>query len=212
VGSVVVIAQQIVVLVTTATRPSMQFLSCLGLRAADRQEYDLPRSFNLNAHVAQAKNATIVAVGKLPTPGWGPHPAKRANPVGTPPGTPALKARRRHPERRWRSGGADGNEILTSATAIVLVVLLVAGWITVVHMNGLIPTHMFIGLVLIPPRRAEAREHRVSNVQLLRRFRRVSETRATGPAAEADGAAVRGRNHRAVRERSAAAWHRPQVT
>lgn len=128
----------------------MQFLSCLGLRAAYRQGYDLPGSFNLNAHVAQAKNATIVAVGKLPTPGWGPHPAKRANPVGIPPGTPGFKARRRHPERRWRSGGADGNEILTSATAIVLVVLLVAEWITVVHMNGLIPTHMFIGLVLIP--------------------------------------------------------------
>ena len=111
----------------------------------------MPQAFDLNAHVAQANNATIVGVGKLPTPGRGPHPAKRANPVGTPPATPGLKARRRPPERRWRSGGADGNEILTSTAAIVLVVLLVAEWITVVHMNGLIPTHMFIGLVLIPP-------------------------------------------------------------
>jgi hypothetical protein len=52
---------------------------------------------------------------------------------------------------RWRLGGADGNEILTSATAVVLVGLLVAEWITVVHMRGLLSEHMFIGLVLIPP-------------------------------------------------------------
>jgi len=50
-----------------------------------------------------------------------------------------------------RSGGADGNEILTSAAAIVLVVLLVAEGITVVHMQGLLSAHMFIGLVLTPP-------------------------------------------------------------
>jgi hypothetical protein len=53
--------------------------------------------------------------------------------------------------RRWRSGGATGNEILTSAVAIVLVGLLVAEWITVVHMQGLLSAHMFLGLVLIPP-------------------------------------------------------------
>ncbi len=53
--------------------------------------------------------------------------------------------------RRWRSGGADGNEILTSAVAVVLVGLLVAEWLTVVHMQGLLSAHMFIGLVLIPP-------------------------------------------------------------
>jgi hypothetical protein len=53
--------------------------------------------------------------------------------------------------RRWRSGGTDGNEILTSAAAVVLVVLLVAEGITIVHMRGLLSAHMFIGLVLIPP-------------------------------------------------------------
>jgi hypothetical protein len=53
--------------------------------------------------------------------------------------------------RRWRLGGAEGNEILTSATAAVLVGLLVAEWITVVDMGGLLSEHMFIGLVLIPP-------------------------------------------------------------
>jgi hypothetical protein len=45
----------------------------------------------------------------------------------------------------------EGNEILTSAAAVVLVVLLVAEGITIVHMRGLLSAHMFIGLVLIPP-------------------------------------------------------------
>jgi hypothetical protein len=45
----------------------------------------------------------------------------------------------------------EGNEILTSAAAGVLVVLLVAEGITIVHMRGLLSAHMFIGLVLIPP-------------------------------------------------------------
>jgi hypothetical protein len=48
-------------------------------------------------------------------------------------------------------GGADGNEILTSAAAVVLVGLLVAEGITIVHMRGLLSAHMFIGLVLIGP-------------------------------------------------------------
>jgi hypothetical protein len=52
---------------------------------------------------------------------------------------------------RRRLGGTDGNEILTSAAAVVLVVLLTAEGITVVRMRGLVSAHMFIGLVLIPP-------------------------------------------------------------
>lgn len=60
---------------------------------------------------------------------------------------------RRRPQlmRRWRFGGAKGNEILTSAAAVVLVGLLIAEGITIVHMRGLLSAHMFIGLVLIPP-------------------------------------------------------------
>src|SRR5450755_653763 len=60
---------------------------------------------------------------------------------------------RRRPQlmRRWRVGGAEGNEILTSAAAVVLVGLLIAEGITIVHMRGLLSAHMFIGLVLIPP-------------------------------------------------------------
>ena len=40
---------------------------------------------------------------------------------------------------------------MTSAAAVVLVVLLVAEGITIVHMRGLLSAHMFIGVVLIPP-------------------------------------------------------------
>jgi hypothetical protein len=53
--------------------------------------------------------------------------------------------------RYWRAGGTEGNEILTSAAAVVLIGLLVAEGITIVHMQGLLSAHMFIGLVLIPP-------------------------------------------------------------
>jgi hypothetical protein len=60
---------------------------------------------------------------------------------------------RRRPRhgRHWRPGGPEGNEILTSAAAVVLIGLLVAEGITIVHMQGLLSAHMFIGLVLIPP-------------------------------------------------------------
>ncbi|MDX6616830.1 MAG: hypothetical protein QOD60_1921 [Solirubrobacterales bacterium] len=52
---------------------------------------------------------------------------------------------------RTRLGGIEGNEILTSATAVVLTLLLLGEGITIVDMGGLRSAHMFIGLVLIPP-------------------------------------------------------------
>jgi hypothetical protein len=65
---------------------------------------------------------------------------------------------RRSESHRWprarsrlRFGGPEGNEILTSAAAVVLVGLLAAEGITIVHMRGLLSAHMFIGLVVIPP-------------------------------------------------------------
>ncbi|MDX6692273.1 MAG: hypothetical protein QOG15_3730 [Solirubrobacteraceae bacterium] len=64
----------------------------------------------------------------------------------------APKARRAaRLERRDRFGGTDGNEILTSATSVLLVGLLVAEGFTIVNMRGLVTAHMFIGMVLIPP-------------------------------------------------------------
>jgi hypothetical protein len=58
---------------------------------------------------------------------------------------------RRAVRLRDRFGGTEGNEILTSVTAVVLVGLLVAEGYTIVNMRGLVTAHMFIGLVLIPP-------------------------------------------------------------
>jgi hypothetical protein len=53
--------------------------------------------------------------------------------------------------RRHGLGGTEGNEILTSATAVVLIGLLVAEGFTILNMHGLLSVHMFIGMVLIPP-------------------------------------------------------------
>jgi hypothetical protein len=61
---------------------------------------------------------------------------------------PSARARR---APRLRLGGTPGNEILTSATAVVLVGLLAAEGYTIVNMRGLVSAHMFIGMLLIPP-------------------------------------------------------------
>jgi hypothetical protein len=52
---------------------------------------------------------------------------------------------------RDRLGGTVGNEMLTTTTAVVLTVLLIGEGVTVIHMDGLVGAHMFIGLALIPP-------------------------------------------------------------
>jgi hypothetical protein len=50
------------------------------------------------------------------------------------------------------AGGSDGNARLTAATAVVLIVLLVAEGLTLVGGVGRFLTpHLFIGLLLIPP-------------------------------------------------------------
>jgi hypothetical protein len=73
--------------------------------------------------------------------------------VSTLPGE-AASAKRDKPfsaKGRGSFGGADGNEILTSAIAVVLIGLLAVEGYTVVNMRGLVGLHMFIGLALIPP-------------------------------------------------------------
>jgi hypothetical protein len=66
--------------------------------------------------------------------------------------TSRVEQRGRAPlETADRFGGTEGNEILTSATALVLTLLLVAEGFTIVQMRGLVTAHMFIGMVLIPP-------------------------------------------------------------
>lgn len=50
-----------------------------------------------------------------------------------------------------RLGGPAGNEILTSATAAALTLLLAAEGITILFLGGLLGAHMFLGLVLLGP-------------------------------------------------------------
>jgi hypothetical protein len=95
----------------------------------------------------------IVAKGasKIRPPRVGPHVSLHTKPVGAQPATRGSQRDRPRLARRWRPGGTEGNEILTSAAAVVLVLLLAAEGVTIVHMRGLLSAHMFIGLVLIPP-------------------------------------------------------------
>jgi hypothetical protein len=55
------------------------------------------------------------------------------------------------PQTRPRSGGVEGNERLTAATAVVLVVLLAALGITILSIGPLIWWHVLLGMLLIPP-------------------------------------------------------------
>jgi hypothetical protein len=50
-----------------------------------------------------------------------------------------------------RTGGAEGNELLTIAIGAVLICLLVAEGITILGIGSLLGPHMFIGMALIPP-------------------------------------------------------------
>ena len=49
------------------------------------------------------------------------------------------------------TGGPEGNERLTAATAAVLFVLLAAEGVTIVFLRPLLSAHVFIGMLLIPP-------------------------------------------------------------
>ena len=75
-------------------------------------------------------------------------------------------------------GGAEGNEILTSAVAGVLTVLLALEGVTVVHMAGLVSAHMFIGMVLIPP---VALKLGSTGYRFFRYYTRAHTYRALGP-------------------------------
>jgi hypothetical protein len=48
-------------------------------------------------------------------------------------------------------GGVDGNERLTAATAVVLVILLAALGVTILSIGQLIWWHVLLGMLLIPP-------------------------------------------------------------
>ena len=80
--------------------------------------------------------------------------------------------------RLLRLGGAEGNEILTCAVAVVLTVLLALEGVTVVHMAGLVSAHMFIGMVLIPP---VALKLCSTGYRFVRYYTRARTYRALGP-------------------------------
>ncbi len=70
------------------------------------------------------------------------------------PGTVANRSRRRAPARRrleLPGDGPDGNEVLTTATGVVLIVLLAALGVTIVFIGRLLSEHLFIGFLLLGP-------------------------------------------------------------
>jgi hypothetical protein len=69
----------------------------------------------------------------------GLQPVRRPRRVSPPPAPPA------------RGGGVDGNERLTAATAVVLVVLLAVEGVTILFLRPLLSVHVFVGMLLIPP-------------------------------------------------------------
>ncbi len=54
------------------------------------------------------------------------------------------------PRRAW-SGGTDGNERLTAATGVVLIVMLAVLGVTIVRIGQLLDVHLFLGLMLLGP-------------------------------------------------------------
>ncbi|HST24598.1 MAG TPA: hypothetical protein VLJ76_01275 [Gaiellaceae bacterium] len=50
-----------------------------------------------------------------------------------------------------RSGGVEGNERLTSTVGLVLVLLLGAEAVTAIDLHDLLPVHLFLGMLLLPP-------------------------------------------------------------
>lgn len=52
---------------------------------------------------------------------------------------------------RWLSGGPDGNELLTTATGVILLLLLAALGATIVFIGQLLAEHLFLGFLLLGP-------------------------------------------------------------
>src|SRR5437763_14360695 len=50
-----------------------------------------------------------------------------------------------------RSGGVEGNARLTASAAVALLVLLAIEGVTILFIRSLLPVHVFVGMMLIPP-------------------------------------------------------------
>ena len=74
-----------------------------------------------------------------------------------PPSIAAAESRSRTTRRRvsrprsWLAGGPEGNEQLTAATGIVLIVVLAAIGVTIVRIGQLMWLHLFLGLFVVGP-------------------------------------------------------------
>jgi hypothetical protein len=55
------------------------------------------------------------------------------------------------PAHRRRTGGTEGNRRLTGSTGALLFALLAAEGVTVLAIRPLLPVHVFLGMLLIPP-------------------------------------------------------------
>ena len=53
--------------------------------------------------------------------------------------------------RRLVSGGTVGNELLTAATGVVLLVLLAVEGLTIIFLGPLLVVHLLVGMALVPP-------------------------------------------------------------
>jgi hypothetical protein len=69
--------------------------------------------------------------------------------------SPTISARQRHASvrrgKRLTGGGPDGNEVLTTTTGVVLVLLLAALGVTIVFIGQLLAEHLFLGFLLLGP-------------------------------------------------------------
>ena len=64
---------------------------------------------------------------------------------------PTRRPRRPVPPAETGEPGVDGNERLTAATAVALILLLAAEGVTILFLRPLFSAHVFIGMLLIPP-------------------------------------------------------------
>lgn len=82
--------------------------------------------------------------------------------------------------RRLFAGGSDGNERLTAATAVVLLVLLAAEGLTLLAIRQLLLPHVFLGFLLIPP---VLLKFASTGWRMTRYYRRTEEYVRRGPPA-----------------------------
>jgi hypothetical protein len=89
------------------------------------------------------------------------------------PSRPATRA-------RLRLGGTAGNELLTGATALALVLLLAVEGVTLLFMHQLLHVHMFVGVLLIGP---VALKLASTGYRMVRYYAGARAYRAKGPPA-----------------------------